>query len=178
MINLLPTSEKKKLLKEYRIRLAVTILWGILLLQVLAFAALVPSYQRISSSTNILESQLAEKKSTQLPGGDEVQNKINTIKKEIALLKPTVTSVDIPPTEVIALILNMKPSGIVVSSVAYGRAGTSALIQLSGIADSREDLFTFQRLLSQDPRMSDIRYAQSFITKKAPIDFQLSVTIK
>lgn len=178
MINLLPPTEKRKLQKELRLRYSVTALWTFFMLEVILFALLAPSYLKINLTMMGIEDDLAAKKAIAIPGGDNVQNGINKIKSEIALLKPTNTSADILVSQLITEIFAQKPEGVSISSFAYGRSGNAVTMQLSGNATTREDLLLFQRLLKENARIADAKYSQSFITKKTDIDFMITITLK
>lgn len=178
MINLLPQFEKKKLMNEFRLRFGVAVLCALLMLQVLLFVLFTPSYLSMSITTTNLEADLTEKKTAVLPEGNDIQKGLNAIKGEIALLKPVVSNLSIPPSQLMVELFSPKPVGVGVSSFSYGRSGTVVSMQLNGIATTREDLLLYQRLLKENPHFSDARYAQSFITKKTDIDFSLTVTLK
>lgn len=178
MINLLPEFEKRKRLKEYRLRASVIILCSVFFLEILAAVLLAPSYYLIDTAKNALTRELAAKKEVTASATEDPQKKSTLIMSEILLLNPPLRSSDIPPSQILSEILAHKPQGISVSSFAYGRAGTGASAQLSGVSETREDLLAFQRMLKDNQRFGDIKYAQSFITKKTDIDFQLTVTIK
>lgn len=177
MINLLPQSEKKKLLGEYRLHLAVVLLWVILGLELCAGVLFAPSYYMINGTTKTLALELAAKKAVAPSGEEGAQQKLALIKSEIAMLKPSVVS-EALPSHVLTQILSQKPAGIGLNSYAYAYNAGTVLVQFTGIAATREDLLEFQRNLKENPRLSDVRYAQSFITRKTNIDFQLTVTFK
>lgn len=179
MINLLPHIAKKKLLDEYRLRAGVIIFCALFILEVFTVLALAPSYYLIDTAQKTLHTEIAAKKALVPVGEQDAQKQIAIIKAEMALLNPTQGLGDSAPSKILSDILAQKPVGIGINSFAYGR--TSALIavaQLSGSADTREDLLAFQRKLKDNVHFTDIKYAQSFITKKTDIDFQLTLTIK
>jgi hypothetical protein len=177
MINLLPPQEKKKILGAYRLRLGVIFLWMILALLLVAAAALAPSYIRVNNTSKDLVAQLAEKKLSSPEGGEDAQAELLRIKEEIARLKPS-TDNDFTASALTALVLAQKPVGIDVSSVAFANVHPVTSMQLSGVAATREDLLVFQRNLKSNPRLTDVKYAQSFIIQKTNITFQLTITIK
>ena len=178
MINLLPQSEKKKLQKEFYLRYGVVALLLLLALELIAFFAFVPSYLAISSSTATIKAVIATTKTGTQPGGEETQNDLNVIKAEIALLKGGGPG-DTPPSEVMALLFGQKPSGVAISRFSYARTAAGISAQISGNADKPDDLILFRKLLKDDKQhIKDARYAQSFINKKADIDFLLTVDFK
>lgn len=179
MINLLTPIEKKKILKEYRLRLGVTTLVGILVLELVSFVSLIPSYAAISSSTTQLAVDLAHRKSVALPGGDETQKQLDIIKQEIGLLKEGSSVLDAPASSVLENILKVKPKGIDVSLFAFSRTGIDTLVQVSGISGTREDMLSFKRALESDVHFTHVSYADnSFMTKKTDINFSLTLKLK
>lgn len=177
MINLLPQSEKKQILGAYRMRLGVIVLWAIFALLLFAAASLAPSYIAVDRRTKELATQLEEKKQSAPVGGEEAQRELARIKEEIARLKLPPES-DLLASALLTLVFAQKPAGIDVSSVAYADTGAVTTAQLSGMAATREDLLAFQRNLKNNPRFTEVKYAQSFIIQKTDISFQLTITIK
>lgn len=179
MINLLPEFEKRKLRKEYRLRAGIIILCSVFFLEILAAILLAPSYYLIDAAKNTLALELAAKKGVASSTTDDSQKKNTLIKEEILLLNPPLRPGDTLPSQILGEILAQKPQGISVNSFAFIRSSAAAIsAQLTGVAETREDLLAFQRVLKENSRFSDIKYAQSFITKKTDIDFQLTVMIK
>ena len=178
MINLLSLIEKKKILREYRFRLGAIFFFGVFLLELLTLALLIPSYATINSSAKVLAADLEAKKANALPGGDAAQVELNKIKGEIELLNATNAVLDIPPSSILEDVFEVKPKGIDISSFVYGRTETTVVLQASGVAQTREDLFAFQRSLRANAHFDDVQYAQNFITKKNDISFQLTLKLK
>ncbi len=177
MINLLSPVEKKKILKEYHLRLGVVVLNAVFVLELIAVILLVPSYLAIRSSVNALSDELAQRKALVIPGGNEAQQDLDVIKKEIGVLKESVVPESLP-SAVVAAVLSVKPEGIDVTSFAYGHSADATLVQVGGVARTREDLLFFQRSLKANVRFDEVRYADSFITKKTDINFQLTLKVK
>ncbi len=177
MINLLPTSEKKKILGTYRMRLGVIILCMSFALLLFAVVSLAPSYIYVDSKIKSLAVELAEKKQATPVGGENAQQELTRIKEEIARLKLPPEN-EIAPSTLLTLVLAQKPVGIDVTSMAYADSNKIVTVQLSGMAATREDLLAFQRNLKSDTRFTDTKYAQSFIIQKTDIAFQLTITLK
>ena len=175
MINLLPQHEKKKLLKEFRLRFVVLALLTLLLLEVIMFVSFIPSYYSLTAATSDLETSLAFKKKQAPPGSDATQNDLNTIKNEIALLK---FGNETLPSDIMTTVFAAKPQGVNVSRFTYGHSASAISVQLSGVAGTREDLLLFERLLRNSPLFSNVSHAQNFITKRTDIEFQLTLSLK
>ncbi len=179
MINLLSPSEKKKILREYYVRLGVLVALGVLLTEIVTFAMLLPSYAAITTEVDALTTELNERKSAVLPGDEEAQQELNMIKEKVALLKPSSAPLDRAPSVVLMEMLREKPRGLDISSFTYGRSNADVLIQVGGMARTREDLLAFQRsLLREDSIFTDVRYSENFLTKKEDINFQLTIKLK
>ena len=180
MINLLPQHEKKKLRKEFYQRYGVIILIIVFLCEGLLFVSLVPSYLALSASVSGLTAKLEQKKKEILPGGDTAQNELNAIKAEISLLKQGGGVGEIPPSELLAMILAQKPDGVLVSRFAYAHTATAVSVQIGGIGSTRESLLLFQKMLmnkEKNPYITDAKYEQGFLLKKNDIDYVLTITI-
>lgn len=177
MINLLPPVAKKTIHKEYRLRLGIVLLWVLFVLEVSAFALYVPSYFILNTITNTLENELAQKKMLAPSANDQIPAQLATIKKELALLKPSDDIQDIPPSRLIGDLLANKPRGIEFSAIAYAEMNGVIAVQFSGTATTREEMLALQKTL-KTPMVDSIKFGSSFITKKSPIDFTVTVTFK
>ena len=177
MINLLPPTEKKKLQRENRMRLSVLILWVALALEALVALLFLPSYYAVSANIKNLTMRLGEEKLLIPTGGEVVEATLKSMGEEVALLKPLPSDAT-PPSELLARVLKAKPEGVVLRSFSYGKTNANLVIQFSGNDDTREDLLAFQRNIEEDTKFGEVKYDQSFITKKTAIDFRLTVTVK
>jgi hypothetical protein len=179
MINLLSPAEKKKIKREYFLRIGVIAAIGLLVLELVVIGTLVPSYLAITSSVRALSDELELKKANILPGNAEAQVELVTLKEKIALLKSTTATSEIPVSTIIEEVLKEKPRGVDVSLFAYGNSGSDIVIQIGGFARTREELLAFQRSLSKSEGIfTDVQNAQNFITKKTDITFQLTLKLK
>ncbi len=176
MINLLPTSERAHLKKEYKLRVLVLVLKSFLILEMLTAGLFFPSYYIITQRVKGSSDELAAKKKLIPPENAAAEGQIAEIKSEIALLKPGAEAAPaLLPSTLLIQALAIKPDGIEISSYAYAATPVFS-IQLTGISATREDLLQYQRDLKNNPRFIDAKYGESFITKKSDIPFTLSIT--
>ncbi len=175
MINLLPKLEKKKLHKEYLMRIGVTVLAVFFLLELFAGVVFAPSYYNVAAMVTVLTDTLAQKKKLTPEGSVEAERSLAETKEEIALLKP---SSELPISVALEELMAQKPAGISILGFSFGRTGKTLAIQLSGIAKTREDLLAFQQNLIGNPHFAETKYGQSFVTQKTDISFTLNVTLK
>lgn len=179
MVNLLPQSEKKKLLKMYRLRIGALILVALFVIEVLTMALFLPAFYVLDSVTKNLADELEQKRHMIPEGESSAQQELAAIKKEIAILKPSTETIDVLPSVILTEILTQKPDGISISTVSYARNLKNAAVQMSGHARASEDMLLFQKNLKQNPRVASTQYANnSFIIKKTDIDFTITVTLK
>lgn len=177
MINLLPPIAKKKLQREYRLRLGIVVLWAIFFLEIFVVALFAPSYFILSSGTKTLANELAQKKLLSPATNVEIPAQLVAIKKELALLKLSGEVHDIPPSRLINELLANKPQGIEITAVSFAENGGVVMIQFSGAAVTREQLLIFQKILKTQV-VESVKFGSSFITKRSPIDFIVTVTFK
>lgn len=178
MINLLPQSEKKELLREYWMRFGIIVLCLFLALEVLGMVLFVPAYYALYLNTRDLAQSLMELRALTPEGAKEAQQSLAAIKKEITLLKLSDGIIDVPPSVLLDEIALQKPQGIELSAFSYVRTANTASIQLSGTARTQEDLLAFRRNVKTNPRVLDFKYASNFITQKTDINFSATVTFK
>lgn len=178
MINLLNQSEKKKLKKEFRMRVAVAIAAALLVIELWSVAVFASVYQIVYTNTKRVTVLLEQKRSHAPAGSEELQRELAAITKDIKLLDGAGHAQGVLPSELLRAVVEKKPAGLRIGSFAYGKPQNDLTLQISGIADSRDDLIYFQRLLKEDERFKEVRYEQSFITKKTDIDFRLTLIVK
>lgn len=177
MINLLPPIAKKTIHKEYRLRLVIVVLCAIFILEASSAVLFLPSYFIMNSMTKTLSGELEQKKTLTPQENEQIPSQLTTIKSELALLRPSDDIHGIPPSRLISELLENKPRGIELFSVAYAEMGGVVAIQFSGTAKTREELLALQKTL-KTPMVESIKFGDSFITKKSPIDFTVTVTFK
>lgn len=179
MINLLPQSEKKKLLKMYRFRTLALVFVATLVIEVLAVVLFLPAFYVLDSTTTNLANELEQKRHMIPEGESSAQQELAVIKKEIAILKPSTETINVLPSVIFTEISTQKPDGISISTVSYARNLKNAAVQMSGHARTSEDMLLFQKNLKQNPRVASTQYANnSFIIKKTDIDFIMTVSLK
>lgn len=178
MINLLHQSEKKKLKNEFRMRVAVAVAAALFVIELWSAAVFIPVYQIVYANTKRIAGALEQKRAHAPEVGEDLQRELAAITKDIKLLNGAGRTPGTLPSELLHALVGKKPAGVRFSSFAYGKQQDDLTLQVSGVADSRDDLIYFQRLLKEDERFKEVRYEQSFITKKTNIDFRLTITMK
>lgn len=180
MINLLPISAIKRIITEYRIRLAATALSILGLTVLIALVLLTPSYFLASHKKNIVESDLANPGKS---GNESLQEQ----KKLEGMIKEANSVLDLlggggkqpsPSEAVIAKIIGYKTSAIILNAIYYEARDTGGYISLRGVAAKRQSLITFADLLKKDSSFTNITSPISDLVKDSNIDFTITLNLK
>jgi hypothetical protein len=179
MINLISPKAKKKLLNEYRMRLGVIVLCALFLLELFTAMVFSPTIFSLRLTEASLRADLETTRSRLPENTSDIEAEVASIKNEIALLRPKLSATSTPaiPSELLSHILENKPKGIAVSAVAFQKDKDTISIQLSGVANTREDILAFKNALSKNPRFV-LGKTNDYIIKKTDISFTVTLTIK
>jgi Tfp pilus assembly protein PilN len=174
MINLLPVEEKKFLEKEYkRRRLAVRLIVGIVLV-VLTFVVLAPSYMlaRMKAEDQITNGARIIKKSNEA----DSKTKIENAKSIMKVLTPRSAVLSI--TELVSILTTAKTENIKLKNISYNvqdDGSVNAIIQ--GIAKNRAALSVYSDALHQEKRFSKVDFPVSNFAKDSNINFSFTVVV-
>ncbi len=176
MFNLIPRQHRKKLEREYRLRVA-TILFGFLASGLfIAVVSIIPSYiisttkiNELQTRSDALKIQLGDSASTPLSGT------LRDVKDLTTALTPTASSSTY--SRVIENVVRARVAGITLDhiGVSLGEQGT---VEISGSAKTREALVSFKQQLA---RVSDVQSVDSPIsdlTKSSNIGFNIHIILK
>ena len=180
MLNILPTEEKKKVLVEYRLRLAAISVFAVGALVFASLALLAPSYLLAVSKHNEVKDSLAtlEEKDSRDGQEKDVNSQIIAVNKKIDLfLKANATSTLKPPS-VIIKILDIKDSAIKITGFTYDATADQERVVITGTALDREKLSQFIEALKKDPAFTSVDLPISSYVKSANIDFSAVIVRK
>ncbi|MHB1118023.1 MAG: hypothetical protein ACYCZ7_00625 [Minisyncoccota bacterium] len=175
MLNIIPAEEKKRILAEYHMRLAVVAVFAVATLVFVSLILLIPSYLFAVSKYNFIAEELArlEQKQNGVSQEKEVDAKIKEVNKKIDLFLAAGKAGQRPPSEAILGIIATKGSGIKVQSISYEMKPDRERIVLSGRADNRDELARFVEMLKRDPSFSKVDLPIGSYVKSFDIDFSL-----
>lgn len=180
MLNILQTDEKKKILIEYRIRLAVVSIFAIGSLTVASSALLVPAYILAISKHNASNEQLSalEKKYGDSSQEKELGSQIRDINTKILLLMSGDTTDKLTPSQVVTSIINLRGSDIKISSLTYETNATQERVVITGTASDRDSLASFLGTLKEDPTFTSATMPISSYVKSENIGYSIVVERK
>lgn len=180
MLNLLSTTEKKKVLNEYRLRLLVVAMFAFGAFVLASLELLAPSYFLASIKYNNAESTAAnlEKKFGSNEKEKELANQIREANSKISLLLNVDTSARLAPSQVIETILKIKESSIKIEGFIYDTGSAQERITVAGIARNRDSLARFVELLKKEPTFTSVTLPISSYVKSENIDFSIVIERK
>jgi hypothetical protein len=177
MINLIPNEEKKKMSKDFYLRL-VTVFFVMLSISLLiASIVILPTYFLFSEEEDSINTKLELQNSESIPLLD--QNTLIVIKdlgSKLNLIENTQKNKFVFSQKVINEIILKKIPSIKITEISYqNNSQTGRKINISGKAPSREVLLSFRRALEDDVAFSKVDLPISNFVKGSNIEFYLSL---
>lgn len=173
MFTLLPEQHKKKLWKQYRMRLVSFFCFFVTAVFLIAIGFLFPSYLSLSLDKNTLSSDVSDLESKiSIKNSKGLKETLDQIKTTLSLVKPDETSI----LNSIQIILKQMPGGISVQSINYIRGqGAPSSITISGIASERDNLISFTKQLQKELSFTNVTLPVSNLAKEFNVPFSLTI---
>lgn len=180
MLNILGIEEKKKILIEYRLRLATVSIFAIATLSISSVVLFTPSYLLAVSKYNENELNLVtlEEKFGNSKQEKEMTAQIRDINGKISLLSSSGTSTRMLPSQAIVKILDVKGSEIKIQSFTYDATTNLERIGITGVATGRESMASFVDRLKKEPMFTSVVLPISSYVKSTDIDFYVVIERK
>lgn len=176
MLNILPTEEKKKILTEYRLRLAVVCVFAVATLTFSSLILLVPSYLLAALKYNNAAQEFVRIESkTSLIDGQErnIDAQIIDINKKIKLFLSGDTNKQLSASQAVIDILSIKEPSIKIYGFTYEASVNQERVVISGVALNRDSLALFVETLKKDPSFISVELPISSYVKSENIDFSI-----
>ncbi|MFA6301373.1 MAG: hypothetical protein WC609_03435 [Candidatus Paceibacterota bacterium] len=177
MINLIPTEEKRKKVKDFYFRLTVVIFAMLGFCVFVATVAIFPAYFSSVSGKNFANAKLVMQEQEPVPLIDQgslfvmkdMSNKLNIV--ENAEKNKYFIS-----QKIISEIILLKMEDIKISEITYENSATDGKkVQIWGLAPSRERLLFFRRALEESEAFKSVDLPISNFVKGSNIEFSLSL---
>ncbi len=180
MLNILATAEKKKILDEYRLRLATVAIFALGMLVLASSVLLAPSYFLAVAKYNDAQGTLAILEGNDKLGGQEkdVNATVQALNKNIDLFLKVSTVGTLVPSVVITKILDIKGGAIKVVGFTYDATPGQERIVVTGVARSRDALAQFIDTLKKDTMFTSVDIPISSYVKSSNIDFSAVIMRK
>ncbi len=172
MFSLLPEEYRKKMQKEYRIRLAVVGLLGLIALAVISGVFIFPTYLRISTENNItsIQKQVLENQIT-LQTGQNSSEDIKSVKQNMSIASLDQRSA----ISAISAVVQAQSKDIKLTNFSYTYNSKASNLSINGIALNRQALQSFQKNLSAQKLFTSVELPLSDYAKDSNISFSINI---
>ena len=179
MTNLLPLVEKKNIKQEYRMRVYIVSLLFLSVLIIIAIVSLLPLYISSLSKLNDIRSQMeVEKQKASYAAEEQDPIKITReVNAKLAILGKKDSALP-QSSNLITTIVGYKPDNIKINAIFYDRGLAEGKILLNGIAEDRETLLSFLKLLEGEKIFTKVDLPISSFVKEKDIEFSIKITTK
>lgn len=177
MLHLLTDSHKKKVLKEYRMRLVVVICILVVFISSVGAALILPSYLTAYGKVNIIKKDNQYKEdSIKALSAQNFTDKIKKVDSNLSALKISINIIS--PREAYDKIMNSLPPGVILGRYTYSLIdNNSASISIDGTAPDRDSLLELQNNLKLNSEFSGIDIPITSFTKKKDLSFSLKFNL-
>lgn len=174
MFLLVPQEQKKKLIKEYRLRLLFICLAVLCVLGSIGTLAFLPSYFFVHSEADeLLLRSISIKGAINQKSDKDLEKTLLDVKQSIALL----SSQDRDVRGTLDIILDAKPKGVFLTHFAYNYAPDEAsTIKLNGVSSDRASLLQFSKNLKAVSEFKNVDLPIGNLAKNSEIDFNINVS--
>jgi Tfp pilus assembly protein PilN len=176
MINLLPEQQKRELSREYRRRLLVVAVAFCVGVITIAAVLLIPSYlfslyqEQGASAATAAANRSTDGQSTQL------LSQVAALRTTIAVLDADSSAKKVQPTVLIATIIKDLPAGDAINSFGIDAGGGNLVINLAGVAMTRESLEAFTDALKGESAIASVDLPISNLAADTDVSFNIVVT--
>jgi type IV pilus assembly protein PilM len=178
-INILPSNEKKIVYREYLMRFFTILFNLIAIVGVFSVFLLFPSYFISKSEESMVEDRLEEfnKQNPELINNN-IDKLINNINSELIILDKAKDSHKVSDS-ILNNILTSRTDGITFSQILFNKkAAGSSILEIHGIATSRDALRNFKTALDNNQSFSSVELPVSNFLEKADLNFTILITMK
>lgn len=187
MIDLLPTSEKIAIRKEYHLRVLTVCFATLSLVLLVLVASFLPTYlYTLSRYEAFLTESESDETQSRISQMKEMETTVGDTNKKIEALKGGAATMRVK--DVVFEILESKSHGLVVTAISYDFGGNvskkgkediinPATININGKASDRATLLAFKDALSQKKEFGTIDLPISNLVKDTDISFSINLSV-
>lgn len=175
MLYLLTEEQKKKVLREYRMRLAVVSTIAFSFVGLVALVSIIPSKVLVSSHEKMLNFQKMNIGGGASAGVDDLSKKIADISNTASYLAPLGETLSAP--DIFNHLEKQAGNNNTISKFQISHSDENAAVQITGISKNRDSLIKFVNTLKQDPIFSGATLPYSSLAKQDNLSFTLNLVI-
>ncbi len=176
MFTLLTPERRKALKQEYRKRFFIVLLIAVSCSIFITAVFLLPSIviSKIKQKEDETTLSSLNSFSAKYGGSNIFLEESKKTTEEVSILKTP----DIQPSGSISEVLKLQDSSIKIRSFQYQYNSVLSTLLIAGVANSRDDLIRFSKLLQADPKFSAAEFPISNLSVENNIDFTIKITGK
>ncbi len=174
MVNLLPKLERKKIDREYKMRIAIIYLFFVSTAIFIGLILLLPSYFIADINEKYAKKEIIDlENSTENTEREEINSMLRDTKEKLELIAQTEDSRYIH--SIIDELSNALSGEILISNMVYREPNSEGAYSLSveGVAKTRDSFITFTKLL--DEIFEDVVFPPQILASEKDIGFNLSI---
>jgi hypothetical protein len=177
MINLIPNEEKKAKVKDFYFRFFVLSFLAIAVSFCVASIVLIPSYYVSSIKKDLITERLLALKNTPSPDTQETNSALALFNTQLSLVENAQKDKFIITEKVVNEIILKKMPDIKITGISYEKNSEngSKIVNVRGIARSRERLLLFRNILEGDTLFKKVDLPISNFVKGSNISFSISL---
>jgi len=177
MINLIPKEEKKKMIKDFYLRVGVLFLLMVSFSVLVALIAILPSYFLSKVKDSVADAKLAAQKNEPLPPlGEQSLTEVKDINSKLDLVDRAEKNKFLISEKIINTVLSKKTSDIKITQIVYENDPVlGKKVSIVGIASSRDGLLAFKQALADNSNFKSVDLPISNFVKISNIQFNLSL---
>ena len=175
MFHFLPPDYKKRVKREYCVRL-LAVIFGLLSVVVLSSIFLIaPSYISVRNSYGTALSEATAADNNVLV---EQKNNTTTIANKVnAYISAADSLTHLSPQHIVEPIALAKPSNVTISSISIGTAGNVVSVSISGIAGTRDELLAFVKALQGVADFENVNLPVSYLALDKNINYSITLSL-
>jgi len=179
MANLLPVAEKKKIRKEYRIRLGIVAMFLFAGLVVVAIVLLTPSYilSSFKYSSAFSQLEIEKKKISDAAAGLDPIKEAKDINAKLIVLEREGSLMPLS-YDIFTTIVGHKPQNVKINAIFYDRENMDGRISINGLSKDRETLLSFLKSLEGENMFDRVELPISSFVEGEDIEFSIRISIE
>lgn len=180
MINLTPNQEKKKLIKDFYMRLIIVFFFSLGIAILFSTLALVPAYILARQNINIEKKNMANIKQIQNSKIDEkTLSNIGKLNSRLTIIEKSKNKDFTISEKIVNDIILKKNSNIKIDKFNFEENIESGkTLKIEGLANTREKLLAYRKSFENDPRFSKVDLPITSFIKSTDIKFNLTLILK
>lgn len=177
MINLIPNSEKKKMIRDFYFRFITVLFSAVGLSLILVIIALTPAYFFTTFRENLINESLVKQENTPIPTASQQAVSVSEeLDRKISLINSFRDSKVKVSEQIISEIILNKLSDIRITQIQYSNSETGETkVLVRGNAPSRERLLLFRIALEDSLAFDKVDLPISNFVRGSNIEFSLNI---